>query len=357
MSAAIRTGKPVNRLHHRWRPTASIAAALVNHFPHLEFPYLDADHTHGVHSSIHCFCPRHNLFTRVSLICILSDKTRYACQMCALEAGIKTRKAGGFSTKQYIGKPGVQSGIFRAVKEVFNDAVWEHTMRCGKEIDVWVPSINAGVEYNGNYYHSTAIQKDGKYHAKKSLLGQKEGQGIFHVFTDEAVSPYLNIVRVLQMSAGAFTYEPNKRDTISVCDPLTAFEFYKEWNYIHPKFVSEVCDTHIGLFRRGNLIAVISGIRSFKKVLRTSTRLYGVPLADMLKAFQIEVGGNCTVWADWRNPVEVNSWLNSPEIRYIDYRTPVGFHLDSGYSIVYNSNSDLATDTMLFDCGHHVLSL
>lgn len=352
--AAIRTGPRVNKKHGNWRPTSNIRDTLTAKFPALEFPYLDTDHTHGVISSVHCYCQRHEIFTRIALAGALYETTHHACSICAIEAGMRTRKANGFSTKQYIGKPGVQSGIFRAVKAVFPDAIWEHTMKCGKEIDIWVPSIGIGVEYNGNYYHSTACKPDLKYHANKSLDGQKEGKCILHVFTDEAVEPYTNIVRVIRMAGGDYTYEANKRDVISRCDPGIASTFYKEWNFIHPKLVESVCDTHIGLFRRGNLIAVISGLAGSRKVLRTATRLYGVPLKRMLEAFQQIVGHPCVAWADMRNPVEAIAWMR--EGVYREYRTPIGFDLDSNYDILYRSLEPEEHAHRIYDSGHYVVT-
>ena len=353
-NAAVRTGPEVNKNHGNWRPTEDIRSTLSEKFPGLDFPYLDMDHTHGVHSSVHCYCEKHQVFTRVALAGALYETTQYACSICATEAGMKTRKANGFSTKQYIGKPGVQSGIFRAVKTVFPDAIWEHTMSCGKEIDIWVPSIGVGVEYNGNYYHSTACQSDLKYHAKKTVAGQKEGKGILHVFTDEAVEPYTNIIRVIQMAGGAFTYEANKRDVIAVCDPATALEFYREWNFVNPKLVENVCDTHVGLFRRGGLVALVSGIRSSRKILRTAMRLHGVPLNSLLRAFEKVVGGSCAVWADLRNPVEAVAWtLNG---KFHSYQSPIGFGLDKNYNILYRHVDPEEGLQFIYDSGHYVVT-
>lgn len=353
--AAIRRGPAVNRNHGNWRSTDNIRETLRLKFPSLEFPYLDIDHTHGVRSGVHCFCPTHQTFTRINLENALYDKTQHACSICATVTGVKSRKAGGFSAKQYIGKPGVQSGIFRAVKDVFPDAIWEHTMVCGKEIDIWVPSISTGVEYNGNYYHSTACQRDIKYHAKKSMLGQGESKAIFHVFTDEAVEPYTNLVRLLQMSGGGFTYVENGRDEIRECPSDIANAFYGEWNFIHPSMVRDVCDLHVGLFRRGGLVAVISGIRDARKVLRTSMRLHGVPLDAMLSYFQKLVGHRCSVWADFRNPIEVNAWCS--KARVVEYRQPVGFDLNKDYSIAYAMRGAHSDIQKIYDCGHVVFVL
>jgi hypothetical protein len=352
--AAVRTGPKTNKNHGNWRPTANIAETLTKRFPGLEFPYLEQDHTHGVNSSVHCYCPEHETFTRIALNGAIYERTKYACSVCANNAGMDLRKANGFSTKQYIGKPGVQSGIFRAVKAVFPDAIWEHRMKCGREIDIWVPSTNAGIEYNGNFYHSTARQSDVKYHAKKSMLAYKEGKYILHVFTDEAVAPYTNLIRMLQMAGGSFDYVPNSRDSFSVCDRDQALSFYSEWSFIHPKMVSDLCNLHVGLFRRGSLVALISGIRESRKVLRTSSRLYGVPMDKMLSVFQAAVGRLCTIYADLRNPLEVGMWSGSCKL--VDYTMPIGFTLDKDYNILYENSSD-CSDYRIYDCGHMIFKL
>ena len=53
-----------------------------------------------------------------------------------------------------------------------------------QEIDVWVPSKNFGIEFNGLYWHSEKfLEKD--YHDKKSRAARSVGAEIFHVFEDE----------------------------------------------------------------------------------------------------------------------------------------------------------------------------
>lgn len=356
-NALIPTRPPVNKEHHRWRSTDDVRETLEAKFPSLTFPYLDSDHMHGVRSAIHVYCQHHDTFTRVALPGLLYDGTQYACAECAAEHGHALRKAAGFSFRNYVGKRGVQSGIFKAVKSVFPDAVWEHRMKCGKEIDIWVPSVGAGVEYNGNYYHSTEIQKDLKYHAKKSWLSQKEQKGIFHVFSDEAVEPYSNIVRLVEMSAGMHTYAESDRDVIALCDTATALPFYREWNFIFPTIVEKYCDTHVALLRRGKPVAVISGTSVGRKVLRTATRLYGVPLDRMLAVFQTNVGHPCAVYADMRNPLEVTAWASLTKMW--KYSGPIGFPLNHDFSVRFNTSEiDMVCDgPMIYDSGHCIFRL
>ena len=54
----------------------------------------------------------------------------------------------------------------------------------GKEIDIFVPDYNIGVEYNGLYWHSE--ERVGKqYHLEKTILAESKEIKLIHIFEDE----------------------------------------------------------------------------------------------------------------------------------------------------------------------------
>lgn len=53
-----------------------------------------------------------------------------------------------------------------------------------QEIDIFIPQFNFGIEFNGNYWHSTN-NKDICYHQNKSLDAQNKGLFIYHIFEYE----------------------------------------------------------------------------------------------------------------------------------------------------------------------------
>ncbi len=185
-------------------PTETVERDLRARFPGLEFPYVKQDHVAGVQSNVHAWCEKHQMFTRMSLASARRTLgTKYGCFACANENKGGEGGEGGeggwhYSAKQYapgyIGRAGVQSGIFRALKAAYPDTIWEHRMDNGKEIDVYVPSLQFGIEYNGNYYHSTAVGKDDKYHVNKTLGAYRESKYVLHVFTDEVSDDFSKYV-------------------------------------------------------------------------------------------------------------------------------------------------------------------
>lgn len=66
----------------------------------------------------------------------------------------------------------------------------DRTVLSGKELDLYLPCLQVGVEYNGLYYHSDSVlRKKGwnpiRYHLEKSAFAKQKGVRLLHVFEDE----------------------------------------------------------------------------------------------------------------------------------------------------------------------------
>lgn len=72
------------------------------------------------------------------------------------------------------------------IRDIFQDIkfVKDRTVLDGKEIDLYSPKHKIGIEFNGNYWHSDLF-RDKDYHYNKSMLAQKKGLFIFHIFEYE----------------------------------------------------------------------------------------------------------------------------------------------------------------------------
>lgn len=66
-----------------------------------------------------------------------------------------------------------------------DNSVVEHdrSILNGKELDIFIPSINAAIEYNGLYWHT----KDKNYHLLKSEECEKHGIKLIQIFEDEYI--------------------------------------------------------------------------------------------------------------------------------------------------------------------------
>lgn len=61
------------------------------------------------------------------------------------------------------------------------------------EIDIYIPKYEIGIEFNGDYWHSDIYHDDhngrSTYHQDKSLLAEKKGIFLFHIFEHEWNNP------------------------------------------------------------------------------------------------------------------------------------------------------------------------
>lgn len=71
----------------------------------------------------------------------------------------------------------------------------------GKEIDIYIPSKKIGIEFNGDYWHSSAI-KAKNYHFDKSKLAESKGVRLIHIYEYEWNAMKDKIVQLLKIALG-----------------------------------------------------------------------------------------------------------------------------------------------------------
>lgn len=54
----------------------------------------------------------------------------------------------------------------------------------GKEIDIYIPALKIGIEFNGNYWHCEVF-RDMNYHKNKSDIAERNGVFLYHIFEYE----------------------------------------------------------------------------------------------------------------------------------------------------------------------------
>jgi hypothetical protein len=61
----------------------------------------------------------------------------------------------------------------------------DRTNTCGFELDIFVPRLSFAIEFNGLYWHSSAIQQNKNYHNEKTESCKNNGITLLHIFHDE----------------------------------------------------------------------------------------------------------------------------------------------------------------------------
>lgn len=78
-----------------------------------------------------------------------------------------------------------QNDVFNFISEHYPNVLSsDRNILNGKEIDIYIPELKLGFEFNGLYWHSE-IYKDRMYHLNKSKECQKLGINLFHIWEDD----------------------------------------------------------------------------------------------------------------------------------------------------------------------------
>lgn len=116
-------------------------------------------------------------------------KLNFRCVQCAHEQEMTLHafERGQLCTKcQLFRVSKAQIEIYEYVKECCNDAVLnDRSILSPKELDVYVPSKNFAIEFNGLYYHSDLNGAESNKHQVKSEECARLNVKLFHVFEDE----------------------------------------------------------------------------------------------------------------------------------------------------------------------------
>jgi hypothetical protein len=71
------------------------------------------------------------------------------------------------------------------IESIVKQKVHKRARIHGIEIDLLIPESNLGIEYNGLYWHSSAIQENPNHHNDKRIICAKNNIRLFHIFEDE----------------------------------------------------------------------------------------------------------------------------------------------------------------------------
>lgn len=145
--------------------------------------------------------------------------------------------------------------FYEFIKTIRSDAI--QSFRNGYELDVYIPELNLGFEYNGCYFHSE-IFKDKTYHQSKVAHFQSHGIRIVQIWSDSWLHQQdrtKNFIKNL--------LSPGKTIGARKCtiQTLTTTEYREFLDEMHMQGASGASERY-GLFHDGALLSVMG----FKKV-------------------------------------------------------------------------------------------
>lgn len=123
------------------------------------------------------------------------------------------------------------------------------------EIDIYSPEHKIGIEYNGNYWHSTRAGRDSKYHLGKTQTANSKGIFLYHIFEYEWFNRKAQIINQLKNLFGLNKETIFARKcVVKAVKPSESAKFQDE-NHIQGSSHAAV---HLGLYYKDELVSLMT---------------------------------------------------------------------------------------------------
>ena len=135
-----------------------------------------------------------------------------------------------------------------------------HTILKGKELDIFIPSLKIGIEYNGLRWHSEEFGKDHRYHLDKLNKCNEQGIKLIQIFEDEWINHRKICESKLRQICGLNTNPKifgRKCEIREISNKNEAYDFLDK-NHIQGR---TVCTVALGAYHQEELV----GIMTFKR--------------------------------------------------------------------------------------------
>lgn len=149
-----------------------------------------------------------------------------------------------------------ETEIFDYIRNFYEGKVIQNTSLplIKKEIDIYIPDLNLGVEFNGSYWHSELF-KEPNYHQEKSLLANSKGISLMHIFEYEWNEKQEILKALIKSKLGLFEkIIPARKCEIKELKNKEYQDFCNK-NHLQGEAGARV---KIGLFFKNELVQIIS---------------------------------------------------------------------------------------------------
>ena len=211
---------------------------------------------------------------------------------------------------QYISRP--ESEVYEFVKSLNLEVKQsDRTILSGKELDIYIPSKNLAIEFDGIYWHSVNFGLDKNYHLIKTAECEKQGIQLLHIFESEWEDSIKQEIwkSIIKAKLGLFDRRIYARKCqIKVIDSKTTKLFLNN-NHLQGHVNTK---NYIGLFYNDELISVMSyGKSRFKdnetEIVRFATLLNTQVIGGFSKLLSTLKTDNLISFADRRYSSSLNS--------------------------------------------------
>lgn len=124
-----------------------------------------------------------------------------------------------------------------------------------KELDIYIPSKDIAIEFNGNYWHSTDKRPDTKYHINKSKFAKENGIFLYHIFEYDWENKRDLVIGQLQNLLNLNTNKLYARNGVIKEVPSKEAAKFLIANHLQGNAVSKV---NLGLYINNVLVSIMT---------------------------------------------------------------------------------------------------
>ena len=192
----------------------------------------------GITGLVKIICPEHGLFEQR---CDTHRNGNVGCNGCTNGTSNEESEISNFITSL-------------GITHIRND----RSVLGGKELDIFIPEHNIGIEYNGLYWHSESFI-DKNHHLNKTNLCEEMGIQLIHIFSDEWVNKTDIVKSRLKNLLGLTDNKLFGRKCVVGIVPSKIKDTFLDGNHIQGKCRSSV---NLGLYYGGELVSLMTfGVR------------------------------------------------------------------------------------------------
>ena len=200
-----------------------------------------------------------------------------------------------------------ENEIYNFIKEKLTDVKQnDRKIINGKELDIYIPSKQIAIEYNGLRWHSEEFVKDKWYHLNKTLECNNKGIKLLQIFEDEYIEHKDIVLNKISHILGIQQELPNimgRKCRIEIISKDIAEQFLNDY-HIQGYARSTV---YLGALYEDKLIAVMTFKQEFKNSLKWELTRFASDYHYVCQG----VGGKMFKWfVKNYNPLEVKSFAD-----------------------------------------------
>ena len=205
-----------------------------------------------------------------------------------------SQKINEFELREYISyypsnKENILKNYIKELNITFIQSYWDKDIQ--REIDIYIPNLKLGFEFNGNFWHSNHEKygRKNNYHQEKSLLAQEKGINLIHIFEYEINEKENLIKSLIKLKLGIFKEKIFARK----CE-IKEIQYSEYAQFCNKNHLQGECGAKIklGLFYKNELVQVMS----FGSPRFTNEYEYEI-IRECSKLGYIIIGGKEKLWS------------------------------------------------------------